>query len=145
MSVSLLTALVLRADSDVAAVVGDRVFNVSAPQQGPSPYIVLRVLSDAPEYMLKRYQTKQDFADLAFDATVEVSCFASSFSACDRLGEAVKLCLMSSIHREVETEDSPPESLGTITFWKADADMSDVSEDRKIYRRVMDFRARWQK
>jgi hypothetical protein len=145
MSVSLLTKMVLLDDPDVAAIIGGRVFNVSAPQGEALPYVVLRVLSEAPEYVVKRYQTRQDFAALAFNATVEVACYAASFSACDRLGEAAKFCLMGCSHREVEVSESPPAPLGTLTLWKAEADHSDVSEDRKIYRRVMDFHARWQR
>lgn len=135
-AVALATQLLLQ-DSGVSSRVGDAVFPGEAPQDQALPYIVTRLVSESSNYVLTGTTG-------AFDARVEVSCHARSFGACDALGEAVKVALSDVLNQPVTYgDDSPPDYMGTVTMWKTATDMSDVSPDRKVFRRVMDFRVRW--
>lgn len=134
MSATGLVIQLLLQDAGVAALVGDAIFPVIAPQDQPAPWLTVRVLAEDAEYVLG--------GDTGgFDSRIEVSCHHRTFALVDALGEAVKGALTCNIERGIEDANGAP--LGTITTWKAGADISDVSDDRKIYRRLMDFRGRW--
>jgi hypothetical protein len=134
MSATGLVIQLLLQDSDVAALVDEAVFPIIAPTDVSLPYITVRVIAEDAEYVLGGDTG-------AFDARIEVACHHRNFAKVDALGEAVKGALICNI--ETEVKDAKDKALGTITTWKAGADISDVTEDRKIFRRLMDFRGRW--
>lgn len=134
MSATGLIIQLLVQDSAVAALVDAAIFPIIAPQDHPLPYLTVRVLAEDAEYVLA--------GDTGgFDSRIEVSCHHRTFALVDALGEAVKGALTCNIERDIEDANGDP--LGTITTWKTGADIADVSDDRKIFRRLMDFRGRW--
>jgi hypothetical protein len=134
-AVSIVTQLLLQ-HHGVAQWVDQAVYPVEAPQECPLPFIVIRLVAESSDYALTGTTG-------GFDARVEVSCHARTFSACDALGEMVKGALSDVVNQAVTYDDeSPPTYLGAATIWKTATDVSDVSSDRKTYRRVMDFRVR---
>jgi hypothetical protein len=134
MSATGLIIQMLCQDPDVADLASNAVYPVIAPQDALTPYITVRVIAEEAEYVLAG-------ANGSFDSRIEVACHHRTFALVDALGEAVKGALVCNIERDVEDADG--NALGTVTTWKAGTDISDVSDDRKVFRRLMDFRGRW--
>jgi hypothetical protein len=123
-------ALLLDA-APVAAIVGTRIYPVMAPQAVALPYIVVTMVNEDSEYALIG-------ATGGRQSRVEVACHASSFGAVELLAEAVIGAAEAVIHETVGAEE-----LGPVTMYKQGTDLADISEDRSVFRRLMDFVVRW--
>jgi hypothetical protein len=128
----------LKSDAGVGTIVGDRIFAVVARQSSARPSIVATLLAENDAQLLAgaaRYA----------DARVEVQCIAASATDADRLGEAVKEALEDITKRTFFDNASPPAPWAAADITKEGADLIDASDDRSIFRRVMDFSVRWRR
>ncbi len=135
MSAVLIVSTLLRRDGDVVAIVGDRVFSIVAPQGAPAPHVVLGMSGERDEQILVgagRYP----------ETRATVACIATTPTAAIELGETVKRAI-EDINSAVVDNDSPAAFRFEATIFKDGADVTDHSDDRTIFRRVIDFRVRW--
>lgn len=137
MSALRITIAALLAAPGVSAAVGARVYPFIAPQGSAWPHIIVGLVSEDDEQMLSG-------AGLFFDARVEVACIATSATAADALGEAVKVALQDVTNQAFDDGELPPGFSAVATILKDGADVSDYSDDLTVFRRIMDFRVRWQ-
>lgn len=126
---------VLSDNSDVAAIVGTRIFGIVAPQTKAMPYIVCSLIYEDQDVTLEGHQD-------GYDSRVSVECVASSVTNAVELGETVKSAL-SIAHHPVLSDDIPAEELGRVTLFKEGTDVTDYTQDRSTFRRFVDFRMRW--
>jgi hypothetical protein len=115
--------------------VDGRVYAVEAPQDAERPYIVARLLSDSDQYILEG-------AGHWRISRVEVTSIAESATEVDRLGELVNAALGDLRNETFTWNGDHPFSL-TVTSEKAGSDYCDVSDDRKVFRRISDYRFNW--
>jgi hypothetical protein len=138
MSAIRLALELLLAAPDVTAIVADRVYPIRAPQDAARPFLILSRIGEEEDQILEG-------AGGVYTAIVSVACHAErSFSDADALGEKVKAALGNLTNRSVYSADSPATRLGIVTSWKAGADVSDHSDDGRVFRRIIDFDFRWQ-
>ena len=131
------TAIVIRLLLEDSAVTAEP-FPVVIPQTASLPCIVVNLVSEQQDHVIEGAQP-------VFDSRVSVACHGATPDEANDLGEAVKRCLEGVISWEVENGDSPPGIWGTATIWKAGSDMTDFNEQRTVFRRVIDWRVRWQR
>jgi hypothetical protein len=118
-------------DSAVALIVGIRVYPATALQGAALPYITVSLINEDVDYILAG-------ATSGRESRLEVACHAWSFTAVDALAEAIIAALVGIVNQTVG-----PEDIGPATILKQGTDVADFSEDRRVYRRLMDFRVRW--
>lgn len=124
-------------DSGVTQIVGDRVFPVLRPQGTDMPAIAVSSLHEDQDVTLSGHRQ-------AFTNRVSVECFAADVATADGLGEAVKSALEVAHIELLDDDASPPDVVARVDFIVKDgADILDFSEDRRVFRRVIDFRMRW--
>ncbi len=138
MSAIRLAQELLLAAAAVTAIVGERVYTIKAPQDAARPFLILSRIGENEDQLLEG-------AGGVYTATLSVACHAErSFSDADALGEKVKAALGNVTNRAVYSPDSPATRLGTVTAWKSGADVTDHSDDGRVFRRIIDFEFRWQ-
>lgn len=111
-----------------------RVYPVMAPELTPQtlaaslPDIIVHRVSEAAHYTLSETGAR------LYDSRITFECRAQSFTAADALGEQIKIAIEGRAFTFAGR---------TCTFFKAESDFSDFSEDRSIFRRMMDFMGHW--
>ena len=119
----------LLANAGVAALVGRRIYPITAPQGGAVPYIVVHLISERDDFVLAGHAGYPE-------ARVSVDCRSTKSTEAQMIGEAVKAALQP-LHLA-------PSAGVTVSFRKEGSDYSDYADESQIYRRIMDFYARWQ-
>jgi hypothetical protein len=109
---------VLSANTGLAALVGTRIYPVSAPQSVVFPYIVYSRISNVPDMV------RGEAAPIR-NHTYQVSIFAKSFSETESIGTEVFGSL--DYYRE-----------GTLWMYY-DNDVDLYEEDIRVYQRAIDF------
>jgi len=113
------------------------VYPIVAPQNASLPFVIVACIWEAQDFALA------GAAD-AFDARFSLACNARSAADADGLAEAIKRVLEGIRRREITT-GAPAASLGVLTCWKEGTDTMDYSDDRTVFRRIMDWRVRWER
>lgn len=123
------TVQALMGNAAVAALVVQRVYPVVSPQGASLPNIVVHLVSEDDELLLRGHAGYPQ-------ARVSVECRAATYTAVNALGEAVKAALQP-LHRA--------RYAGVlVSFQKQGSDYSDFADDSQTHRRILDFYARWQ-
>lgn len=136
MSATLIAVRLLLDAATVTGLVADRVYPAAAPQGASRPYIVVNLVGEEQDVLLAGARD-------GFFSLVSISCIASTATAADELGEAVKDMMSEVMHTSVVTDASPPDEIDTATAYKDGADILDYTDDRKTFRRLFDYRLRW--
>jgi len=136
MSALEITITALKAAPAVAAIVGDgespeafRIHAFEVPQAFARPCLVASLLSESEDQMVGG-------AGGYFESRVQVQCLADDPAGANDLGEVVKAALSDITKQAIAGATS-------VDIWKAGADYTDVSADRAVYRRILDFYVRW--
>lgn len=111
---------------------GFTVYPIVIPQGGILPSVVTSIISEAPGTDLER-------AAGWYDARIRLACHASSAAGVNDLAERVKDALWGEQHRRIETDSA----YFLVNFFKGITDLTDYSDDRTVFRRIMDYRAQW--
>jgi hypothetical protein len=136
MSATRIAILALLGDPLLESLVDTRIYAVSAPQGATFPYLVVSLVSELDEQMLAG-------AGVYPEARVSIACVAKSAAEADAIGEAVKLAIQDTTNAPITDGESPPGFSATATIMKEATDFQDHSDDRSVFRRVMDFSVRW--
>lgn len=134
MSATQIAIHLLLDDPSVVNLVGDRVFPVAAPQVENQPYIAVSLVWEEQESVLAAHRD-------TFISRVSFACVANSLALADTIGEAVKGAMTDVVN--VAVLNATGESIGDATAWKDGTDMTDFTDDRSVFRRLLDFRLRW--
>lgn len=116
-----------------AVVPAGSVHSFEAPQGLASPYIVLNLVSESDEQMLRG-------AAAYFDSRVQVECIDASGTKANNIGELVKMALQNVVKENITVGATVFQG---VDIYKADSDLTDRSDDRSVSRRIMDFYVRW--
>lgn len=125
-------------NSDVAALVGNRIFPTAAPQEALKPYLIVTKPDEQSRIHLEgpgKYPRSRVSIECNADTAVEV----------DRLGTKLYDAFANMVNEVVLDGQSPPLSQYKATITPADFDFDDYSDDRTAYRRVVDFYVDWTK
>jgi len=136
MSALELAIRLLQTAGPVTAIVDIGVWPGIAPQVAAMPYVVVNLIGETDEQMLSG-------AGRMYETRLEIACVAGSITAANALGEAVKTALEDLTNHSVIGAGDPPADLGRVNTWKTGADVTDWSDDRSSFRRLMDFGLRW--
>jgi hypothetical protein len=110
------------------------VYPLVVPQTAALPFVVVSVIHEAQDIVLEG-------ANPAFVARLSIACHGADAAGMDAVGEQVKGILETVVNRTlIDTSGQPTAG---ATFWKEGSDISDFSEDRSVFRRIMDWRMRW--
>lgn len=140
------TAIVVRLLLDDSAVTAG-VHAIVIPQEATMPAITVNLVSEQQDHVIEGAQP-------VFDSRVSVACHAETVDGVIHLGEAVKKALEGTILWEVDPPVShhmpagvpaPTTWYGSATICKAGSDVTDWNEDRTVFRRILDWRVRWQR
>ena len=128
-AIEIVTAILL-ADATITGKVGTAVTPLVARQGQALPYITLDLVSEDEDQHLVG-------ATGSFEARVAVHFHGATYGEADALAEDGKAALGNVTNRAVAG--------ATVSVWKDGADVSDFADDRSLYRRIIDFTARWTK
>ncbi|HEY4200047.1 MAG TPA: DUF3168 domain-containing protein [Devosiaceae bacterium] len=126
----------LLADAGIVAKVGSSVYPITAPQGAEGPYIVVGLVHEEQDFLLAG-------ASGCFFSRVEIQCVASTGPEADAIGEAVKACMTTVLNATVMSGGDNPVEIGTATAWKEGTDLLDFTDDRAVFRRLLDYRLHW--
>jgi hypothetical protein len=129
MSAVAVTIQALLANPAVTQLVTNRVWPSLAPQDAPTPNIIVHRISESDDLLLRGH------AQFPL-ARISVECRGTTFRAADGLGEAVDAAL-KPLHRESLSGQS-------VSFSKQGTDVSGFADDSKIHTRILDFYVRRQ-
>lgn len=134
MSALQLASEILRQNSTIAGIVGDRVFPLKAPQSAALPHLVLDLLHEG------------DFKTLGgsgkwFDTKFSVASIAKTAAGANDLAEAVKDALDWS--GPVSSDGSPSARIGEAQVFKDGPDVFTWSDDVEKHQRVTDYSIIW--
>jgi len=121
-----LTSYLTADGSEVAAMVGDRVFPVKVPEGAKLPCISWRRVSASRQYTHDPYDT----TDAWVTARVQFSCWATTPLDAIKVGEAVMLALSGY------EGDMAGQLIGSSD---GVLEMDDYQTEQKLFRRVVDF------
>jgi hypothetical protein len=124
MSAVAATVQALLASTDTVAIVANRVWPVTAPQNSKLPNIVVHRIAEDEEMLLRGHSGQQV-------GRVSIEARASTFTSADDLGTVVSEHL-KQIHLASFAGR-------TVSFSKQGTDVSDHDDDTKIHRRILDF------
>lgn len=110
------------------------VYPLVVPQTAALPCVVVTVVHEAQDFVLEG-------ANPAFLARLSIACHAADAVGMDALGEQVKNALETVINRALGDASGLPAD--GATCWKEGTDVTDFSDDRTVFRRIMDWRMRW--
>ncbi|NBB47104.1 hypothetical protein GVN24_02320 [Rhizobium sp. CRIBSB] len=100
------------------------------PQTARLPCIVTSMISE-------RQNSRLEDAAGQYEARVRVAVHHSSPAALMDLSEGIKELLIATIQTEVEGGGA------LVNIFKDTTDITDFSEDRTTFRRLMDFKVQW--
>lgn len=112
------------------------VYMVVAPQTADLPFIVLTLIHESQDIVL-------DGANPGFFSRITVACHGSTPAAAEVIAEEVKGILEATVNLMLTDGSSPPVQWAGATFFKEGTDLHDYSDDRTVFRRIMDWRLRW--
>jgi hypothetical protein len=115
--------------------IGAEAYPVVIPERAALPCIVVNLIAEDQNVVLNGSQN-------SYASRVSVACHAGTATAANALGEAVKSCLGGVINAAVDIGESPALEIGA-TILKAGTDLTDYSDDRTVFRRILDFNVRW--
>ncbi|HEV7344556.1 MAG TPA: DUF3168 domain-containing protein [Devosia sp.] len=121
-------------DAGITGLVGTDVYPVAAPQEKGLPYIAVSLVWEEQETILAGHLD-------AYTSRVSFACVAASLSAADAIAEAIKDAMSGVVNTNVL--DGQGQRMATVTAWKEGTDMTDYTEDRTVFRRLLDYRMRW--
>jgi hypothetical protein len=107
---------------------------LAVPQTATLPCVVVNVIHEDQDFVLEG-------ANPAFLARLSIACHGADAASMDALGEHVKTTLEAVINRTLV--DSLGHAWAGAKCWKEGTDVSDFSDDRTVFRRIMDWRIRW--
>lgn len=136
-ALSIITAVLLQ-DEDFVAIAGTNVRSFGAEQALAAPFTVLNIVSGNDASMLSG-------AGRYFDTRVSVECTSLSGSLTNRMGEAAIAALGDIVKQNVWSSGGSPSTLIAVDvdIEMAGSDITDTSDDRSTFRRVIDFAVRW--
>ncbi|MFN9110104.1 MAG: DUF3168 domain-containing protein [Bacteroidota bacterium] len=120
-------------DAGVAALVGNRIFPVLAPQNAVMPNIVVTQISDNDPPHLGG-------ASRLPDSRLSIVSRGSTATEMMNVADAVKAALRDVIHQSVG--GSPPLS-DDVTIWKTAVDITSVFDNPTTYEQSVDYMIRW--
>ena len=120
---------ILTNNSNVFAIVGNRIFPNVAPQTTQFPFIIYNVVKADPS------NTKDGVSTLDVISCM-ISCYSETYSDCTDLSKKVRI----SLDRLSGTYDS--EKIQSIEFTDYNDIFDDTSGDSGIYRKALDFNIR---
>ena len=138
MSALRIVTILLRTDAALAGIVGDRIYPVVAPQEAARPYIVASLIGEDDFHILTG-------SGGFWASRVEVQAIADSAAAVDALGETIKDVLGDVTARNVADGGSPPDFTALANVLKQGSDVTDYSDDRTVFRRIIDFSVHWRR
>jgi hypothetical protein len=110
-----------------------------AAEQGAdpgTPFIVVSLVSE-------RSNSRLEDAAGQYEALVSIACHAAGPAALIDFSEEVKADLERITLGAYDDGNVPPTNAVGFSFHKAEADVTDFSDNLSIFRRVMDFRVLW--
>lgn len=113
------------------ASVGAAIYPIVIPQTAVLPSVVVTLIHEEQEFVTAG-------ATQAFTARLSTACLASDAAGMDLLAETVKSTLKSIVQHDLADDTR-------VTFWKEGTDVSDWTDDRSTYRRILDWRMRWER
>ena len=120
----------LGATSSVTTITGAiGIYPISLPQTAAPPCVLVNIVSGQDEHMLTG-------AGKLYLHRVSVECLATTAAGVMALGDAVMAALEDNANATIGS------FTGVSTQW-ADIDRTDLSDDRTVYRRTLDFFIRW--
>jgi hypothetical protein len=129
MSAVAITIQALKAAATVTAVTTTaRIYPMVAPQGATYPNIVVHLISENDTQMV-------DGPALWAESRVSVECRANSASSALDLGQVVVTAIGGTTNASLAGK--------TATIWQSGSDYSDYSDDRTVFRRIVDFTLRW--
>lgn len=136
MSALEITTAALVAAPAVAAIVGDgdspptlAIYPVAVPKAYSRPCLVVSLTAELDGQMISG-------AAGYVESRVQVQCLADDPTAANDLGEVAKFALGNIVKQTVG-------GVSHVDIYNAETDFTDISEDRSVYRRVLDFYLRW--
>ncbi len=115
--------------SAVTDVVGTAVYPIAAPQGFAIPYVLVSLIGENEDQLING-------ASGYYESRVLVSCVCKDPTSANALGEAVKAALGDITKQTIGSATS-------VDVMKDGADFTDHSDDRSVFRRVLDFTVRW--
>lgn len=112
------------------------IYPVVAPQTMEQPFAVISLIHEAQDFVIEG-------ANPAFTSRISVACHGPTPAAAEELAEEVKSILETILNHTLMDGSSPPIPWAGATFWKEGTDIHDFSDDRTVFRRIMDWRLRW--
>lgn len=106
------------------------VYPIVIPETAGLPCLVTSMISE-------RANSRLDDLAGQFEARVRIACHAASPAAVMELGEEVKSVMLSTIQAKLDGGNV------LVNCFKATTDLTDFSDDRTVYRRLMDFTVQW--
>lgn len=137
-ALTIVTRLLLNA-SPVTAVVGDKVRSYGAEQGLTTPFLVLNLAGGDDEQML-------DGAGKYRAQRVSIEAISGNRAQANSLGDLIIDALGDVVKETVFGAGSPAPVIAVdVDVFEAGADLTDSSDDRSTFRRVIDFSVRWRK
>lgn len=124
----------LLANDRITELVGQSVFPVAAPQEVGRPYVAVSLVFEEQDTVLAGHRD-------GYTSRVSFACVADAVQVADAIGEAVKAAMAEVINVEVLYDAG--DLVAFVTAWKEGTDLIDFTDDRKIFRRIIDYRMRW--
>ncbi|WP_275782432.1 hypothetical protein [Pararhizobium gei] len=106
------------------------VYPIVIPESAGLPCIVTSMISE-------RANSRLDDLAGQYEALVRIGCHAASPAAVMDLGEEVKTVLLQTVQAKLDNGNV------LVNCFKATTDITDFSDDRTVYRRLMDFTVQW--
>jgi hypothetical protein len=110
---------------------GAAVYPIALPQIAGLPCVLVSVIHEDQDLVIGG-------AVGAFTARVSLACHAATPAGVDTLAEAIKASLENVLHHQLDDGSE-------VTFWKEGTDVPDYSDDRTVFRRIFDWRMRWER
>tara|TARA_R110000868_G_scaffold27661_22_gene104682 strand:+ start:1878 stop:2288 length:411 start_codon:yes stop_codon:yes gene_type:complete len=134
MSVIQIAIRILLADVGVTSLVSANIYPLAAPQEAVRPYVATSLVFEDQDTVLQGHRD-------GFNSRVSFACVAASLQAADGIAEAIKAAMSKVVNVVVMDGDGEP--LATATAFKEGTDFSDFTDDRTVFRRVLDYNLRW--
>lgn len=118
------------ADYDVVDIVGENgIHAIAAPQEAAKPYLVVNMVGEPDIEMVAgpaRY----------YEGRIQIDCVAADRLVAVDLGQAVKNQIGGIVKASIA-------GASDVDIYADGVDMTDVSDDRSSFRRVIGFYVRW--